>query len=1267
MRILARGLAALLLAAPALHCAHRAASPTSLLDEAAERGEERNASGRTLALAGFHAYLVKADPGLAQQRFDAALARDASDPYGLFGQHLLARRQVQPARALAAALHLVERAPRHPLALPAARYALEAVGTSPTDDALIRTGARSALSRGAAGEVAQLLRSALVAVHAARGEAEAQRAVLDEMGAATSATLVGPFSGYDLLGFDSVPPPEKDGSLTGPWPGPYGELTARTLPFPDGRARLAGEPPRGDLYVLAYDLEVKAAGLYALRTVTPSAHRVVLDGARVLERRSFERLLPAVSSRTLALEPGRHRVVITLAQERESALSFAVLRADGRPSGVTLTPARGAAPRWSAPAWKTAPGDVVFPAAADLERALSPEAGPALAHFIAIRDGMARDRDGAKRLMDSLVEALATPPVLGLRAELSAGDRTVPSKVAKGRASRDLELVLSRDAGDVAARLLRAELALEDEQGTAALEALKGARAAGPPSAPVLLLQARAALALQVEAQALGLIDEALALQADLCEARALRYELARRRDAVAATDAALGLLSQCPGALDREANHARLRGQGAASLELLTRALARDPSSPGTAVELADAHVAERHFDEATRVLQGLLPLWPRNAALLKRLADVREYAGARDEALALRERALALEGEDLTLRRAVVRARTGKELLEAHAIDGRRAIAAYEAARGTEDSAAAYVLDAAAVQVFPDGSVVNRVHIVQKALETSGVQEIAEVNLPPGAQVLSLRTLKADGTALEPESIEGKDSVSLPGVQVGDYVESEYLLAEPARGPAQPGFAAAPFYFQIAGQPNNWSTYTVVAPQGMGLRVDAHGMKAPLPTVKDGQEVFFHEERRVPPFIPEPDSPPSGNEYLPFVQVGAGATGNESVVTAYADAYLGRGVLTHEVEAFARAAVKGQKGRAAVRALHAAVMARFSGRDASLAQSAASTVAQDRGSRLWVLKSGLESQGFRTRIAAVRTFGVDPAAYLFPSEALLPYLCLRVEVPGEPAPLWLDTQVRYGPFAELPEPAAGEREAYLLPEPGRPVEKVRTPPATPRPGKRVTLTLALSEDGKLSGKGEEVYGGFEAAQLGEAFEQLSEDARQQALQGALSRYFGGAELSSVSLERVPGVGAPFTIRYAFVAPRFGRLESPGRIAMGPLTFPATLGRRYVQLGARATPLHIDSTEATETHVTLEVPEGYALVDPQSSLKIATGFGQLTRQESQQGRTVTLHERFTLPMARIPPGRYEAFSQFAGQVDLLQTRDLFLTRAGAGARAASR
>jgi hypothetical protein len=416
----------------------------------------------------------------------------------------------------------------------------------------------------------------------------------------------------------------------------------------------------------------------------------------------------------------------------------------------------------------------------------------------------------------------------------------------------------------------------------------------------------------------------------------------------------------------------------------------------------------------------------------------------------------------------------------------------------------------------------------------------------------------------------------------------------------------------------------------------------------------VFKHEETHVPPLIPEPNAPPSSSEYLPWVQVGAGARGNDGLVAVYADLYLPGGRITHEVEAFARSAVGEAREEAAVRAVHAAVMKKLRGRDAGLQHSASLSLAQDHGSRLWALKASLEALGFPTRIAAVRTADVDPSTYVFPNESLLPYLALRTTLPNG-RNVWIDTSVRFSPFGELPETAVG-RPAWLLPEPGRTLEATTTPAAPPRGGKVIALELELSSAGDLAGSAAERYVGFEAAGLGEGFEQLPPDQRNQALQGALARYFGGAEMERVDLTLPTEPGAELVLRYHFRVPRFARAEG-NRLVLGAITYPAQLGRRFLQLGRRTTPLFIDSTDRTEAQVTLKLPPRFALNGPIGEAKITSDYGSYLRRERQEANVVRIDELYELRMGRIPPARYEDFAHFAGQVDLVQTRDLVLER----------
>lgn len=1252
MKTSSRRLLAVLLVALA-GCAPRT-SPTEMLTRASTDAHQ-GAAARTLALAGFHAYLVQADAAQAQRRFDEALQKDRAEPYALYGQLLLAHRRGHPERALAAALDLCEHAPRHPLAAAAARYALEASETAgPLDEQLLQR-AGPALAAGLAGDAALVLRAAVARLQANRGEDEGAARTLAQMGVPDRVTLLGPFSAHQLLSLDELTPPEKDASFAGPFQGPFGELAARELPLVEGRASIEGELSDAGSYVLGVDLDVPESAVHVVRPVSYASYKVYLDGTLLLENRAFEKVAPNIAAGAVKLERGRHRLVIKLMRDGgASSITLSVPRLDGRPSGLRFSPAQGPAPAPQVPAREPAAG--FFPTAQSLADALRPEVGDALAQFIAARDALGRDHDGAKRLVAGLAGVLEGTALTSLRAEVALSDRTVPRKVSRGRATRDLEATLEKDPSDVNALLARARVLLEEERAAQAAELVKKVRAApGPVGYPVAMMDARAQLALGVEAQAEQGAAEALRLQPGLCEALELRYDLARRRDAVARADKLIQELETCPGGIGRTAEHSRLRGDVAGAARLYERLVERWPASIKLTSTLADLYVSLRRFDDALGVLRRLSGLWPRDAQLLRQRADVAELSGDAAGALRLREAALALDGGDLQLRRTVERARTGKELLADQAIDGKAAIAAYEARRGPEDSASTFILDAAAFRVYPDGSMVDRVHVIQKALDQSGVADIAEVSIPPGAQVLALRTIKADGAVLEPESIANKDSVSLPGVQVGDYVEYEYLLAHSSRGPARPGFTAAPFYFQIARAPNNWSTYTVIAPRGTGMGVDAHNMEAGQPELRGDEEVFFHEERRVRPLIPEPDGPPSSNEMLPFVSVGAGATGNETLVAAYADAYLDRGQRTFEVEQFAREAAGSATGVAAIRAIYAAVMEKLPGRDAGLTVSAASSLAQGRGSRLWLLKASLEAVGIPARVVAIRTFAADPAPYRYPNASLLPYVCVRAELPGLGV-VWLDSVVRFAPFGELPEQATGGQEAWLLPEPGRPLERVQPVPASSPRGKEMTVRLKLSPDGALSGTGEELYDGFDAAQLAESLDAVSPEQRKQAVQGALARFFGGAELSSLELDIRREVGAPLRLQYSFVAPRFGRVEG-NRLVLGPLTFPTQLGKRYGQLGTRRTPLYIGGTERSHIVVELELPPGFALASPVPEVQLQSRYGSFLHREAQEDGKLRLEESYRLDRARISPQEYDDFVHFAGEMDLIQSRDLVFER----------
>lgn len=267
---------------------HRVSTPTSALEEAEADAADPRASGHTLALAGFHAWLMQNDAEKAHARFSAATQADAREPLALYGQALLALRAAKLDAATGAALDLCERAPRHPLCASAARIVFDLAGTAISLDALIATRVPGILAQGTVADASSLLRASLANIHLARREVAQHDGIIRAQGVPTVLTLMGPFSAYHLLELERPTAPEQTGTMA-PARGPFGQLDLRELHFADGRFSLSGEPQSGDVYLVAVDFEAKSAGAYVVRTVSGMDHAATLDGTPLFLRRTWER------------------------------------------------------------------------------------------------------------------------------------------------------------------------------------------------------------------------------------------------------------------------------------------------------------------------------------------------------------------------------------------------------------------------------------------------------------------------------------------------------------------------------------------------------------------------------------------------------------------------------------------------------------------------------------------------------------------------------------------------------------------------------------------------------------------------------------------------------------------------------------------------------------------------------------------------------------------------------------------------------------------
>lgn len=1211
------------------------------MEEALAAVKGGGGSPRERALAGWHRYLVDGDSKNAAELFTSG----QDDLVALAGRMELARRDLAVEERAKLAIRLATLGANHPLGRVAAHTMVDLLGESPQLDAMLAEGAQKILQQKAEPGVAFLCRVAVARAAEQKGD-PGWKARFAEAGAIHTYAVAGPLGALPTLDFGKAFAPEQEHALRESYATPVGNVRTRNLEFPAGDIHLYGEPDRGAIYYLASDFTAQG-GNYVVHSLGTTAHELWVDGQRVIAREPSS-LEGSQYATPVLLSAGPHRLLLKVSRANGAPVSVFVVRGDGAAEDLHPHPSSGPAPAGSATLAEN--GAPTIPVRAkDLYAQLAPELGNLAARYVAARDALPRDLEGTKELLAGINPYPETGPMLVLRAQVTLSDRSLPDRIAKGRAGRDLEVATEKDARDAAAWLLRSGQAREGERFDDAQLFLTKAEGVAP-SALVSLNQARLALARGLDALADTQARRAVELFPGYCDALELRYDVARRREDVNGAENLAKALSSCPEGLERAAEFARSRSDLASAERLEAARLDRVPSNWRVAADLSQVLVAAKRYADAEKVLADQLPLWPRNAELHKRLAEVLTLAGDGTRALAEKRASLALDGSDLGLRRQLALAE-GHDLLDEFAVDDKKVIAEWEKApKGDISSAAsAYVLDLAGVQILPDGTELERIHTIAQVLDQRGIPQLAEQHLPSGAIPLKLQTIKKNGRVLEPEALGDKEGVSLPSVQVGDYVDIEYLQATPPRPASQPGWSSVPFYFRIAESPLFRSTYTVKAPADQAVAVDAHNMKAPTPKKEGDQWVVHYEAHQVPLFIPEPNAP-GGREYLPFMQVGTGA-GPADVLWPFADALADHDQPTLEVQQWARAVVGEKTGVEAVKAVFAAASEKVKGDENDINERASTTLARERGSRLWLIKGALRVLGIPAHLALVRPLAADPAPYLFPNTDLYTYPVLLVEVP-EAAPIWLDPSVRFGPFDELPEQVAGEREAVVLPEAGEGLRMVKTPPARPDQPKSVKLRLAIDALGNVTGEGEETYSGFDAAFLRSGLERYDEQQRKQAVEVALSRSFHGAALEKLDVAAPQQVGAPLTLSYRFISPHFARSE-PGRLVFNTSIFPLALGQRYVSLANRTTPLLINGNESSVTEVRMELPAGMKAVDLGQPANITGPFGTFKRAAKLEGNTLVLDEYAEVKQGRVSPESYADFVRFTAAVDQAQQQPM--------------
>ncbi|MET0384880.1 MAG: hypothetical protein ABW321_02920, partial [Polyangiales bacterium] len=621
--------------------------------------------------------------------------------------------------------------------------------------ALLKSSKLSLAARAALSDV-------LVRLAYRRGDVAEVASLSEQLGCITSARVAGPFGPRELLGFDAPPPidlaqPLPAASDLGPG---RGTRPARTLRAQGCRLNLGGgEVADGGMSLAEATLNVPTAGDYTLRLDTPNSAELFIDGHSALRVDRRKQLGARVTFAKLSLTAGAHRVLVRLSSRHPNP----VLE-------LALAPYRA-----------TDASDVD----ATVARVYSPELGTYLRVALALARG---DVVTAREALTSAVQHKQVSPLLLLqRAGIALSDPLTPDTVRADEARRYLSLATRRDPAAWAPIVQLASLAAKAGQVKESIAVLRKAEQRWPEVPAIGLALAELLRSKSFNAAA----DRALARVRenvpDACAPLAAQLDSLRARQRYAEVIPLAQELVRC----DAQSNvlyglYLEQRDFERAAAEL-ARLDALQPETGRYASLLARLALARNRDDDAAAdgLLQELRARYPRSYA--GAIDQIDGLAARGDTRAALAQLAKAVEAEPAAMA-ALYRVRSAlgqPHVLEAYRKDGLAAIRAFQASGKTYAGPQVLVLDYMAMQLFEDGSSLELIHTVQRAQSSEAVDQLAEVEIPDGAQVLTLRAIKPDGRKLEADNIAGKNTVSLPNVAPGDYIELELLQAKsPAEG---------------------------------------------------------------------------------------------------------------------------------------------------------------------------------------------------------------------------------------------------------------------------------------------------------------------------------------------------------------------------------------------------------------------------------------------------------------------------------------------------
>ena len=1059
-------------------------------------------------------------------------------------------------------------------------------------------------------------------------------------GCASGTQLAGPFghgSGLDRRrSFDAEKP--------GPWPqswmaDPLRGSVPRQLRVEQPRCLVSSSErvEDGVFYVQSFftarsdrDLVIAASG----------AVKIWVDAAPVLERSlddwgSWQRFGAAVH-----VEAGRHRVLARLIGD---SATVRLMNLDGSPADVATD--GDSRPAYAVTPPRTLADPNPIDAIVKAERASSPLEA-LLASYVAHVDGL---DDVATLLIEPLVtRENAAGGALEQAALYARSDPAFPDDV---RARTEKELHKRALKADPGLWYSQAWLILDEGEQKGIVDVVEPLRqlAAQFPGEPELHEQlARTYARLSWQGERMRALADLASRFPDDVNALRLDLEALDQEGPVNEADRISERIKKLDPDSELDLDRALARHDWKGAIAELERLQKRRPDRKEIAARLADVLARAGDPSDAVKQLEKALAKDPLDAPARFTLADGKFAKGDNGALRRALADALAVGAKVNELRDAIDLLE-GATYLEPWRLDGKKQIRDFEAweKKGHHmDGTAARVLDYSALWVHPDGSSDMLEHEILRIQAQEEIGRESEQQLPSGV-ILHMRVIKPDGTELEPEPVEGKPTLTMPHLEVGDYIEIEHITPAPGDGSKGRHYRGPTWFFREADKGYWRSEFVVVTPKEKKLDIETRG-NVPAPAERDVGPIF--RERRwlvedSPPAPEEPDSAPA-QEYLPSVRIGWGVTLDDTVAR-FVDLAQDTSPLDPRVRVHALEIVKGipesQRDERA-RAVYGWVLDHV---EDGQEKDGRRVVIGRSGSRQSAFLHLMRQLGIPIDLAVVKDRLAMPP--IGPMSDVDNYDSLALRLDTGHGSRWLTVHDKFAPYGYVPAEERGQ--ACILLVPGTPRDVVTSADAVD--GLTFEGRADLREDGSASVDLAQSFSGNIGIQMRNVLDRVPEGQLHDFIESRLiGRNLPGARLRDLKLDNAKNLGAPLTIRTHLEVPQLARSQG-GQLVLTAL-FPVHLAH-LATLPQRQTPLFLSTWAHVEVKFEVIVPKGMRVPASLPQGEARDGERVVMVKDTVVGHALELSRLVDVPAGRVQPNEYARFQRFTEEADALVEREIAL------------